>query len=91
MFYHRFEYGVILKKGVSDFFELQTGVRQGCMLSPLVFLILIDYIVKIANESLRGGIQWRYSGRVEYLDDLDYDDDLTILAWRWTPKQNPNH
>ena len=33
LFYERFECGVILKDGVSDFFEVQTGVRQGYMLS----------------------------------------------------------
>ena len=29
LFYERFECGVILREGVSDFFEVQTGVRQG--------------------------------------------------------------
>ena len=29
LFYERFECGVILREGVSDFFEIQTGVRQG--------------------------------------------------------------
>ena len=81
LFYERFECGVILREGVSDFFEVQTGVRQGCMLSPLLFLILIDYVMRIANERSRGGIQWGISsGRVEYLDDLDYADDLAVLA-----------
>jgi len=81
LFYERFECGVILKEGVSDFFEVQTGVRQGCILSPLLFLILIDYVARIANEGSRGGVQWGISsGRVEYLDDLDYADDLSWHA-----------
>ena len=51
------------------------------MLSPLLFLILIDYVVRIANEGSRGDIQWGISsGRVEYLDDLAYADDLAVLA-----------
>ena len=51
------------------------------MLYLLLFLILIDYVVKISNQGSRGGIQWRISsGRGEYLDDLDYDDELTVLA-----------
>ena len=47
----------------------------------LLFLILIDSVVRVANEGSRGGAQWRISsGRVEYLDDLDYADDLAVLA-----------
>ena len=81
LLYERFEFGVILKERVSDFFEVHTGVRQGCLLSPLLFLILIGYVVRIANEGLHGNIHLRISsGRVEYLHDLDYDDDLAVLA-----------
>ena len=79
LFYERFECGAILKESVSDFFEVQTGMRQECILSPLLFLVLI--VVRIANEGSRGGIQWVISsGRVEYLDDLEYADDLTVLV-----------
>ena len=56
-----FECVVILKEGVSDFFEVQTGVRQGCMIYRLLFLILIDYVERRANEWSRGGIQWGIS------------------------------
>ena len=59
------------------------------MLSPLLFLILIDYVERIANEGSRGGIQWRISsGHVEYLDDLDYADDLAVLACTQTQIRN---
>ena len=45
LIYEPFECGVIILEGVSDFFEVQTGVRQRCMLFPLLFLILIDNFV----------------------------------------------
>ena len=88
LFYERFECSVILSEGVSDFFQVQTGVSQGCMLSPLLFLILIDNLMRIANERSRGGIRCSISsGRVEYLDrkkyqkeDLEYIDDLAVSA-----------
>ena len=51
------------------------------MIYPLLFLILIDYVIRIANEGSCGGIQWGISsGRVEYLDDLHYADNLSVLA-----------
>ena len=57
LFDERFECCVILKEGVSDFFEVQTGLRQRCVLSPLLFLILSDYVKRIADEGYRLGIQ----------------------------------
>ena len=62
LFYERFECGVIIRVGVSDFFEVQTGVRQVCLLSPLLFLILNDHGMRITNERSRRGIQWGSSG-----------------------------
>ena len=35
LFYKLFECYFMLKKGISDFIEVQASVRQGCMLSPL--------------------------------------------------------
>ena len=79
-FCERFECGVILREGVSHFFKVQTGVRQGFMPSPLLFPILIDYVMRITNERSRGGIQWEiFSGRLKYIEDLDYADDLDVL------------
>ena len=61
---------------------MQIESRQGCMLSPMLFLVLIDCVVRIANEGSRDGIQWGFSScRVEYLDDLDNADDLVVLAF----------
>ena len=50
------------------------------MLSQLLLLILIDYVMRIANERSRRGIQWISSGRVEDLDDCDYAYDLDVLT-----------
>ena len=51
------------------------------MLSPLLFFIFIDYVVRLANEGSHGGILREiFSSLVDYLDDLDYTYDLAILA-----------
>ena len=66
---------MILREGVSDFFEVQTGVRQVFMLSSLLFLFLIDYGMRIANDRSRGFLLVKW-----IIDDLDYADDLAALA-----------
>ena len=56
---------------------MQTGVRQGCILSPTMFLIVIDAVMQNVNRGKRRGIQW---GLVDKLEDLDFADDLCLLS-----------
>ena len=46
---------------MSDRFEVKTGVRQGCLQSPFLFLLVIDWIMKTTTTGRNNGIQWRKS------------------------------
>ena len=61
---------------LSESFEVKTGVRQGCLLSPFLFLI-IDWIMKTTTTGRNNGIQWTFWTQ---LDDLDFADDLALLS-----------
>ena len=37
--------------GVSNKFQIQSGVRQGCVLSPLLFITYIDHICKLTSTN----------------------------------------
>ncbi len=76
LFYNKFECCVDLCPELSDWFEVTTGVRQGCILSPILFLITIDWVLRQANQNTRG-IRWTQDGE---LHDLDFADDLALLA-----------
>lgn len=57
----------------TDNFDIMTRVRQGCILSPVLFIILL------MRKSIVGanlGIKWG-GGR---LADLDFADDLALLS-----------
>ena len=60
-------------------FSAQTGVRQGCLLSPTIFLIVIDWVMRKATKDRRMGIQWTLT---KQLEDLDFVDDVSLLAHR---------
>ena len=59
---------------LSESFEVKTGVRQGCLLSPFLFLLVIDWILKITTTGRSIGIQWTLWTQ---LDNLDFAD-----TWR---------
>ena len=68
---------VIHKGKLSNEFKVVTGVRQGCLMSPFLFLIAIDWIMKKCTTNQRNGIQWTPFSQ---LDDLDFADDLALLT-----------
>ena len=58
--------------------SMRTGVRQGCLLSPLLFLVTLDWVTKTAFATRRR-IQWSF---MTSLEDLDFADDLALLSHR---------
>ena len=52
-------------------FAVETLVKQGCMLSPLLLLIALDWVMKETTRDQRIGIRWNLTTVVE---DLDYAD-----------------
>jgi len=58
--------------------NMRTGVRQGCLLSPLLFLVAFDWVMTTAFDRKRG-IQWTFTTSLE---DLDFAEDLALLLHR---------
>jgi hypothetical protein len=61
---------------LTDTFTIKTGVCQGCLLSPLIFLLATDWVMKETTREKKG-IQWKLW---EQLEDLDFADDLVLLS-----------
>ena len=63
--------------GDTESFSIGNGVRQGCVLSPYLFNLYSDYIMRPANlEELEIGV--RMGGRK--INNLRYADDTTLFA-----------
>ena len=37
---------VKVRNGISRWFPIKSGVKQGCMLSPIIWIILMDFVLK---------------------------------------------
>ena len=65
--------------GTTDWFQIGKGVHQGCMLSPCLFNLYAEYIMRNAGlEEAQAGI--KIAGR--NINNLRYVDDNTLTAER---------
>ena len=63
--------------GTTDWFQIGKGVRQGCILSPCLFNLYAEYIMRNAGlEEAQAGI--KIAGRS--INNLRYADDTTLMA-----------
>ena len=61
----------------SEWFRITSGVRQGCIISPFLFLIVIDWMMNEVTKEGRRGLQW---DMMKNLEDLDFADDITLMS-----------
>ena len=63
--------------GTTDWFQIGKGVRQGYMLSPCLFNLYAEHIMRNAGlEEAQAGI--KIAGR--NINNLRYADDTTLMA-----------
>ena len=61
----------------TDWFQIGKGVRQGCILSPCLFNLYAEYIMRNARlDKAQDGI--KIAGR--NINNLRYSDDSTLMA-----------
>ena len=65
--------------GTTDWFQIGKGVHQGCMLSPCLFNLYVEYTMRNAGlDEAQAGI--KIVGR--NIKNLRYADDTTLMAKR---------
>ena len=64
-------------RGTTDWFQIGKGVPQGCILSPCLFTLYAEYIMRNAGlEETQAGI--KIAGR--NINNLRYADDTTLMV-----------
>ena len=65
--------------GTTDWFQIRKGIHQGCILSPCLFSLYVEYIMRNAGlDEPQAGI--KIAGR--NINNLRYTDDTTLIAER---------
>ena len=63
--------------GTTDWFQIGKGVRQGCRLSPRLFNLYAEYIMRNAGlEEAQAGIKIAKRN----INNLRYAEDITLMA-----------
>ena len=63
--------------GITDWFQIGKGVHQGCILSPCLFNLYAEYIMRNAGlEEAQAGIKIAQRN----INNLRYADDTTLMA-----------
>ena len=74
---HNIETTVRTGHGTTDWFQLGKGVRQGCILSPCLYNLDAEYIMRnVGLEEAQARI--KTAGR--NINNLRYADDITLMA-----------
>ena len=63
--------------GTTDWFQIRKGVRQGCILSPCLFNLYAEYIMRNTGlDEAQTGIKIAR----RHINKLRYEDDTTLMA-----------
>jgi hypothetical protein len=68
---------VVHEGKLTDPIPVRLGVKQRCVLSPTIFLMVMDGVMRKAIGGKRRGINWSITVQLE---DLNFVDDICLLS-----------
>ena len=83
--YDDFECSVLDEGEQTRWFKITTGVKQGCVMSGVLFLLTVDWTMRRTTENHRNGIRWNFTSTLE---DLDFADDIVLISSKYEHVQS---
>ena len=75
--YDHFQCVVVDGQDTKEWFKIKTGLKQGCNMSGLLFLLVVDWVMRNTLQEGNTGIRWKF---ITKLEDLDFADDIALLS-----------
>ena len=75
--YDDFQCAVVDGQDTTEWFKIKTGVKQGCNMSDLLFLLVVDWVIRNTLQEGNTCIRWKFTTKLE---DLDFADDIALLS-----------
>jgi len=75
--YADFECAVVDGHDATEWFKIKTGVKQGHNMSGLLFLLVVDWVMRNTLQEGNTGRRWKFTTKLE---DLDFADDVALLS-----------
>ena len=75
--YADFECAVVDGHDTTDWFKIKTGVKQGCNMSGLLFLLFVDWVMRNTLPERNTGKRWKFATKLE---DIDFANGIALLS-----------
>ena len=91
MLYRNTKVKVHAPDGDTDYFDIAAGVLQGDTLTPYLFIICLDYVLRTSIDKMKDNgfklVKEKRRYPAQTITDADYADDIALLVN--TPKPTP--
>ena len=76
---------VLTPDGETSSFDIKAGILQGDTLAPFLFIMVVDYVLRMSLDTLKEKgmeVKPRRSSRhlAEYITDTDFADDISLIS-----------